>query len=314
MLCRQPDLACLGVYGEWDIVGARECVSEYVASISVSCRDRRADLGSPGRTLGNRALGRLTLVERWGCVWPDGEPEDIGGGALVSRIIGGLGGERMHAWRELRHVETPSAPRVGIDGAYVGVPIEERDNRIRNGRAPQYWSGVICGRVHLWAMVILVAADDRLGRRLGIDYGGKEFGASADVARSVCGRGSKPVVPVLELSGDEAPGAGFIRTRRPETRAVAEDLDVTLSFRPARQCQCYVVGGVVIEQPRIVIEPDYDGLVRGSGVDGQGKGVGTVADIALVIGGRCGETVGAIRQRVLEGEAPGAVSIGVRIA
>ena len=162
-------------------------------------------------------------------------------------------------------------------------------------------------------MVILVAADDGLGRRLGIDYGGKEFGASADVARHVCGRGSKPVVPVLELCGNEAPGTHVIGPRISETRAVAEDLNVTLSFRPARQCQCYIVGGIVIEQPRIVIKSNYDGPVRSSGIDDQGKGVGAVADIAIVVGSRCGETVQAIRQRVLEGKAPGAVSIGVRV-
>ena len=88
-----------------------------------------------------------------------------------------------------------------------------------------------------------------------------------------------------------------------------------MSFRPTRQFQRHVVGGVVIEKPRIVIEPNYDRLIRGSRVDGYVKGVGAVAHGAHgLVCGRGGEAVQAIGEGMLKDEAPGSITIGVGVA
>ena len=243
---------------------------------------------------------------------PYGKPEDVGGRALVAGIVGRPGGERVHPERELGHVEAPVASVVGLGRAYLGGPIVERNNRIGDGCASERWSSIVGRRFSLRAIVILVSGNHGLGRRLGIDYGNESFRDSAYVARCIGGRRGHPVVAVFQLGGHETPCAKFISGGGTEPGAVAVDLDAAPGFRPARQCQSCVVGGPVLEQPGVFIEPDYDRSAGSGGIDSQDIRLGSIADASLIVGSGRGEAVQTIGQRAAESKAPRSVHTGVR--
>ncbi len=161
--------------------------------------------------------------------------------------------------------------------------------------------------------IVLEAGDDGRRRRLGIDYREERLRNSTEVARRILGPCRYPVAPVFELRGNKAPLSHLVGIGWTETLSVTEDLDYTPGLRVAGDRQRCVVCGVVILQPGVVIEPDYHRPTRGNGVDGQGKGLGGVADVFLVVDSGCGQAVRSIRQRVLDNKLPRPILTRVRL-
>ena len=160
---------------------------------------------------------------------------------------------------------------------------------------------------------VLEASDEGLGRRLGIDYGDERLRELADVARRVPGPCGHTMVPIFELRGNETPSTFLVGICPAQTRPANEDLDFTLGFRTAGNGQSCVVGGVVILQPGVLIEPEHHRHVRGNGVDGQGKGLGAVADVPLFIRSSGSQAVNPVGQRMLESKFPQPIPTRVRL-
>ncbi len=158
--------------------------------------------------------------------------------------------------------------------------------------------------------IVVDAGDQRRGWWGHVNGQGVGTGDRADVARAIGGDGGKDVLTFRQHGGRrEAPGTRGAGGDGANQLNAVVDGDAAARFRRARQGWGVVVGAAVVgdvagNRPDVIVGPGDDWGVR-SGIHHQGEGFRTRAFVPGRIGGAEGQGVGAIIQRLGQGDAPG---------